>query len=236
MKLPFKIKQVKPRIFLFEFTDQYDMGMHFLRYQEFYESPNTKFRNKSFTILDFMEWYSKNHENKFTYCTDWGGYNFPSNIISNCLENILDYNRYDLNMELAYNQCIYKIDKINRRANIDEKFYIIGAMKGNESTLKHETAHGYYYLNSSYKKETNKLVKALPIKFRKNMETMLAKMGYTKQVFVDEIQAYYSTTDALETYLDYYGAIKLNKKDIAKLHDLQKPFIETFKKYNDTQI
>ena len=38
MKRSFKIKEVRPYVFLFEFTDQYDMSMHFLRYQEFYES------------------------------------------------------------------------------------------------------------------------------------------------------------------------------------------------------
>lgn len=231
MKLPFKIKQIKPRIFLFEFTDQYSLCMHFLRYQEFYESPNAKFRNKSFEILDFMEWQSKEYGNgNFTYMTSWSGFNLPSKIMLKCLDDIDDRNKYDDNMDNAFGQCLRKI---NPKATVDEKFYIIGAMKGNNDTLQHEIAHGLFYLNSKYKKEMIKLVKSLPIKVRKNMEIMLIKMGYTKQVFIDEIQAYFSTTENLASYLDHYGGIKIiGQKPLTQLIKLQKPFIELFNKYN----
>ena len=40
----FKITEVKPRIFLFEFKNHYDMCMYFMRYQEYYESASPKFR------------------------------------------------------------------------------------------------------------------------------------------------------------------------------------------------
>lgn len=53
--MKFTISEVKPKIFLFESDNSYDLAMTFLRYQETYESPNPKFRNKSFTIIDFME-------------------------------------------------------------------------------------------------------------------------------------------------------------------------------------
>ena len=220
MKLPFKIKQVKPRIFLFEFTDQYNMCMHFLRYQEFYESPNPKFRNKSFTILDFMEWQAKTEGNgNFTYPTAWSGFNFPSHIMNDCIKLFLgqldsDHNKYDKNMKLAYNEC-------ERMCNDTEKFYIIGCLKGNTETLDHEICHGLFYLNSEYKKEATKLVKNLPAKLRTSMEKMLAKTGYAKQVFIDEINAYLST-DSKEDLIA--RKIKTNNKDDA--------FKELFKKYN----
>jgi hypothetical protein len=235
MKLHFKIKQVKPRIFLFEFTDQYSMCMHFLRYQEFYESPNPKFRNKSFSILEYMEWQSKNQGNgNFTYPTIWGGFNIPSQVMSHCLRNIPDHNKYDDTMHHAYRECINKIriDENISSYEFDGKFYIIGAMKDSATTIQHEVAHGFYYLNKDYKKEMDKLVKALPAKIRKDMETMFIKMGYTKQVFVDEIQAYFSTTENLAEYLDYYGGIKITgDKPLKQLIKSQKPFIELFKKY-----
>ena len=39
MKKPYTVKEIKPRIFLLSFKDHYDLCMHFVRYQEFYESP-----------------------------------------------------------------------------------------------------------------------------------------------------------------------------------------------------
>lgn len=211
MKLPFKIKQVKPRIFLFEFTDQYNMNMHFLRYQEFYESPNPKFRNKSFTIFDFMEWQAKTEGNgNFTYPTAWSGFNIPSNKFYECLEFGIDnINKYDENMDYAFGQCV---NKLGYRETVDTKFYIIGALKGNEKTLQHEICHGLFYLNTEYKKEATKLVKALPKRIRISMEKMLTKYGYTKQVFIDEINAYFST-DTKHNLID--RGIKANNKDDA---------------------
>lgn len=225
MKLPFKIKQVKPRIFLFEFTDQYDMNMHFLRYQEFYESPNPKFRNKSFTIFEFMEWQAKTEgDGNFTYPTAWSGFNFPGDIILKVDEKgIDDDNIYDDDMASAYHICAKKLDK-NHNMNgcwSSNDFYIIGCLKSNTRTLQHEIAHGMFYLNSEYKKEATKLVKALPVRIRTSMEKMLAKTGYTKQVFIDEINAYLSTDSKEDLAL---REIKLKNQDDA--------FKELFKKYN----
>lgn len=225
MKLPFKIIQVEPRIFLFEFTDQYSMNMHFLRYQEFYESPNPKFRNKSFIILDFMEWQAKTEGNgNFTYTTAWSGFNFPGNIINKLhqmkhdgMKGLIDHNKYDDNMLEASNKCASSLSKNFS----DYNFYIIGCLKDNTETLDHEISHGLFYLNAEYKKEATKLVKALPKRIRTSMEKMLTKTGYTKQVFIDEINAYLSTDSKEDLAL---RGIKLTKQDL--------PFKELFKKYN----
>lgn len=224
MKLPFKIKQVKPRIFLFEFTDQYTMNMHFLRYQEFYESPNPKFRNKPFTIFEFMEWQAKKEgDGNFTYTTAWSGFNFPHTVIKNVYESYIeDENNYDKTIMEAYHICAWQLDKNYIEFEwTDYDFYIIGCLKGNAKTLSHEICHGMFYLNPEYKKEVTKLVKALPVKIRTGMEKMLAKNGYTKRVFVDEINAYLST-DSKET-LEHRG-IKLKSQDLA--------FKALFEKYN----
>ncbi len=206
MKLPFKIKQVKPCIFLFEFIDKYDLCMHFLRYQEYYESPSSKFRNKNFTILDYMEWQAKTQgSGNFTYTTLWAGFNFPSQTMLKCMDNIIDVNKYDENMNEAYSECLKKIGKFS---TIDNKFYIIGAMKDDYDILNHEVAHGMFYLNSAYKKEMTKLVGKLPVKICKYMKTMLTEMGYTERVFIDETQAYFSTTESMAEYLYYTKTIR----------------------------
>lgn len=218
--IKYKLKEVKPRIFLVEFTDRYDMCMTFLRYQEYYESPNPKFRNHHFTLVDFMEWYSKKQckDNCFEYPKHWQGFNIPNDVIENVFEN-LDmayeaYNKYDAIMGEIYSKCQ---NIIKSKYYEDEKFYLIGAMKGNQKTINHEVAHGFYYIIPGFKKEMLALVKQLKPAFRNKLYKELGRIGYTKQVFPDEAQAFLSTG-----WRDYFP----------KLKGEDKPFIEVFEKYN----
>jgi len=225
MKEAFEIIQVKPFIFLFRFKDYYDMAMHFLRYQEYYESVSSKFRGKQFEIFDFMRWYSKKYgKDAFTYPKDWGGYNIPSSVILEVNElAIKDYNKYDKAMFAGWAACKQMIvdtsppDTWNGK---HPKFYIIGAV-GNGSTLKHEVAHGFFYTLPNYKKEATALVKALPLDVRKSINKTLSKMGYTPKVWVDETQAYMATGLFVEN----------NPKFDEKLKNKRGPFIKLFKKY-----
>jgi len=193
VKPAFKIKEVKPGIFLFEFKEQYDMCMTFLRYQEFYESDSPKFRGKSFEIIDYMRWYSfkqprvsAGYEKAiFTYPADWSGFNFPGNIIEQVWNlGITDKYIYDYEMIQAWRKC--KIE-----AN-GKKFYIIGVVKGGNS-FNHEIAHGFYYLYPEYKKIMNSLIKDLKPSILESCNLTLKKLGYASKVYKDEIQAYMST-------------------------------------------
>ena len=183
---PFKIKEVKPRVFLFEFSNNYDMCMYFLRYQEYYESASPKFRGKAFEIFDFMRWYSlKYSKGAFTYPNDWDGFNLPGNIIKDVWElGITDRNIYDYEMFMAWNECNDK--------SKGEKFYIIGVVRGNRA-LNHEIAHALFYLYPEYKKEMTRLVKEMDLNIKKSVNGTLKKLGYTPKVYVDETQAYFST-------------------------------------------
>lgn len=181
----FSTKEIEKRIFLLNFHNEYDMCMHFLRYQEFYESPNPDFRGKQFTILEFMRWYSKKYgKGAFTYPVDWAGFNIPAHIVTDIwnIVGLYDRNPYDENMWDVFSKCLEKYP--------DKKFYIIGASNGNKGTIKHEVAHGLFYVNDEYKKEVTKLVKALPIAHRKKFNKFLKDTGYASKVFVDETQAY----------------------------------------------
>ena len=186
MKSDFKIKEVRPKVFLFEFADQYDMCMHFLRYQEYYESASSKFRGQKFTIFDFMRWYSKTYgRGAFTYPTDWDGFNVPGSVIREMWSwGILDVNQYDQAMWQGYSECW-------RKAQTD-KIYIIGATK-DQAALKHEVAHAFFYLHPEYKKAMSKLVKDLPFAIANEMKKQLKRVGYTTKVYTDEMQAYLST-------------------------------------------
>lgn len=69
-------------IYCLRFERHYDCCMHFLRFQEYYESP--EFKGEAFSLLDFMDWYahsysSHKHDKRpsFTYPSDWAGFNVP---------------------------------------------------------------------------------------------------------------------------------------------------------------
>lgn len=190
----FTLTEVKPRIFFLDFKDSYKLSMHFLRYQEFYESPSSRFRGKSFEILNFMEWYSKTYgKGVFTYPIDWAGFNIPGDIILKVDEcGIDDFNQYDEVMSDVYSRCAKKLDKNYVEGCWGGKFYIIGAI-GKDFAMKHEIAHGFFYTEPAYKKEMTKLVKALKPSFRNKLYKVLEEIGYTPKVYVDECQAYLST-------------------------------------------
>jgi hypothetical protein len=186
MEKPFKISEIKSGIFLFEFKNNYDMCMHFLRYQEFYESASAKFRGKKFEIFDFMKWYSfKYGRGVFTYTNDWDGFNIPGDVIKKVYDlHIDDKNIFDHEMLTAWNQC--------STASNGKKFYIIGVVKKN-GALSHEIAHALFYLYPEYKKEMTRMIKELSPSIRKEINLNLKKLGYTPKVYLDETQAYMAT-------------------------------------------
>jgi hypothetical protein len=210
--MQYKLTQIKPKIFLMEFKNHYDLGMTFLRYQEYYESRSSKFRGKNFTIIDFMEWYAKEYgAGIFTYPLDWSGYNIPSHIISSVRPTIEDNNKYDEEMYKIYDKC---------QKEVGDDFYLIGAQddKQNDIVIKHELAHGFFYTNAEYRKKMTALVGKLTPSFRNKMKAELKEIGYTPKVYIDEMQAYLSTG-----MIDSLG--KVNTQD--------KPFVELYKMYYD---
>jgi len=224
MKRPFVIKEIKSRIFLFEFRDVYDMCMYFLRYQEFYESPSRRFRENSFEIFDFMRWYSKKYgKGSFSYPNDWDGFNIPSTVIWKMWNEHLipDKNIYDYEMWMAWQECNAKLNKdVACPTKPINQFYIIGVKKGN-SALSHEIAHGLFYLYPEYRKEMTKLVKAIDPDIRKIINAGLKKLGYTPKVYIDETQAYMAT-----------GLNKAFGEDTKQWAKERKVFRDFFKKFS----
>jgi hypothetical protein len=216
MSKAFKIKEVRKNIFLFAFKNQYDLCMHFLRYQEYYESPNKKFRGKAFSILNFMKWYSNSSfpkiEGAFTYPVDWDGFNLPSYVIENVRElGIPDKNAYDKAIWKAYKHC-------RKKAN-DDKFYIIGVSyegKSLSDALDHEIAHGLFYTCDEYKVAMNKLVLAMNPFLREAFEAWLKKKGYAKQVYTDETQAYMATSEDFGNNKSFTPEIAISLNEAAK--------------------
>jgi hypothetical protein len=180
------IKEIAPRIFHINAKSSYDLSMLFLRYQEFYESSSPRFKNKFFTILEFMEYYVENKKDKvFTYPADFVGYNLPSYVIKEVLSLIRlnhDQNFYDAEMSEIFEAC---------SDEDGSPFYLIGTHGNNK--IKHEIAHALFYLNQSYKDAMMSLISDIDIKELNLLYDILSRFGYDKDVHIDEAQAYLAT-------------------------------------------
>jgi hypothetical protein len=161
---------------------QEELGLTFMRFQEYYESPNPKFRGKIFTIGQLRHWYSENYGAN-NYHTTWVGFNFPSKVLSPFKEGLFD----PLTIE---EKRLLELLRYRR-----DNFYIIGAQ--NNSVLRHELSHALYSSNLKYKNEIDSFIAKNKSKILKINKYILNK-GYSKDVLNDEIQAYITDNDDSE--------------------------------------
>lgn len=217
MKIQYSIKEIKPKVFAVIVPDRYHRAMLFLRVQEYYESPNPKFRGKVFCIWDYIEWYSRKNGDKFSYASDWVGFNFPLGVALKCYDTLEDmYTPYDEIMtKIVWD--IYEMNKDSAKA------YIIGVADLTSTTFQHELCHAYYHINKKYKKEVDAITESIEPKIYKRMCKNLTDMGYTEQVFYDEVQAY---TCMDSDYFEFN-----NKIPGAKLNKLTKKYKLIYEKY-----
>jgi hypothetical protein len=158
---------------------QEELGLTFMRFQEYYESTNPNFRNNIFTLGQLRHWYSETYGAN-NYQSTWIGFNFPSKVLIPFKEGLFDPLTQEENRLLELLR--YRQDN----------FYIIGAQT--KSTLRHELSHALYASNNQYKKEIDKFVIKHKKKLQKTIKYMLDK-GYNKDVINDELQAYITDND-----------------------------------------
>jgi len=158
---------------------QSELGNTFIRFQEYYESPNPDFRNKIFTLGQVRNWYSIEYGSD-SYHHDWIGFNFPSKVLQPFRQGLFD--------PLTEEEIIL-LDKLKYR---HDDFYIIGAQ--DESVLRHELAHALYSHNKQYAKEIDNIIKKYRNQLRKTIKYILDK-GYDTTVINDELQAYITDND-----------------------------------------
>ena len=177
----FQLKKIKDKIYLLMFDEHYELCMHFLRIQEFYESPNPQFHNNTFNIVDLMQWYAKHYGN--------GAFTYP------------DENRYDLFMRAIFQQ-LYNDNNGN-------DFYLMGANSKSKDVIKHELAHALFFTNPNYRNHMTQLVEGLPNRVRNLIFKKLSSKMYNSTVHIDETQAYLST--CLSEFLDISSIQKVRK-------------------------
>jgi hypothetical protein len=214
------VKEVAPRIYCVIVDDDYDRAMLFCRYQEFYESPYKKFRNKSFTWMEYMRHYKDAWKKRtFTYPEDWSGYNIPGNIVEKANNVFYKQTEYDQIMNDIYFYC--SIDSQNKNDGTRCDWYLIGASSKDLKTMDHEIAHGLYSTNKVYKKIVDTLISNIKPTHYDKLKKKLIKMGYVddKKIIDDEIQAFMST--------GLYNGL-----DTKELKKYEKDFKSNFKKFN----
>ncbi len=158
---------------------QKELGETFIRFQEYYESPNKKYRNKIFTLGDIKNYYSIEYGCDI-YSELWIGFNFPSSVLMPFKQGLFDpltSQEKELLGLLKYRH---------------DSYYIIGAQ--NNSTLRHELAHAMYGYDQNYKNEIDAIIKKYNKGFNK-ISRYIIKKGYDKTVLNDELQAYITDND-----------------------------------------
>jgi len=220
--MKFSLSQIHDRIFLLTFDDSYDIGMHFLRAQEYYESNCPKFYRKEFRLLDYIEWYSKNNDSQFTYAYDFTGFNVPGNIMNKIYTEFAwdDYfNKYDSVMANV-------VATIHSLIGKTTDYYLIGAQADDSESIDHEIAHALWHISLEYQTQQLENIDKIDNLVISKIKDCLRSEKYSEDVIYDEVQAYLSTglDDSLAEIIG-----KGEKK-------LTREFISTFKKYKESII
>ena len=178
-----KVKQQKYNSVWVSADSQEELTITFMRFSEFYESPNPNFKNNAFTIGQLKNWYSLTY-GADTYHRDWTGFNIPSSVLIPFKQGLFD--------PLTEQERSF-LDLFKYR---HDNFYIIGAQ--NDSVLRHELAHALYASNMKYRNCINAYISKHKSSLKKTSKYILDK-GYCNEVLYDELQAY--ITDNEDEYI-----------------------------------
>ncbi len=179
-----EIKKVFKGCIQVDFSSQEELCKTFIRFQEYYESP--EFKDKIFTLGQYKQWYSEQY-GAFTYYEDWNGFNIPGWVFLPFVQGLFD--------PLTKQEQLL-LDKVQYHSL--DSLYVIGTHSGgDDGTLIHELRHAKFSLNSKYKESVLR-----EIDLNKNhtvhLEDWIINKGYNIGVLKDEVNAYLSDLDHLE--------------------------------------
>jgi hypothetical protein len=222
--MDYKLEKLCDKVYCLSCDHSYDVGMLFLRASETKESMLPEFLGVFWKLIDFMEAYAKSkfaHDNVFSYPEDWAGFNLRRNdleFVYSKPDLIPDLNKYDEIM-------IKVLSRINEEMGSQSDFALMGIVKDDVITKKHEFAHALFAINKDYKEKALNLNNNLPEKTHQLLIDFIGNMGYPSSVIEDEIQAYLSTglTNSMRAML--------NRNNISA-KEIRKNYISLFKKFN----
>lgn len=233
----YTLYKIAPKLYCVEMENPYDLAMLFVRYQEYYESPNPNVKGKVYSLEEYMRWYAisnqkryvKGSENLFTYPKDFCGFNIPSSVIYAILAERKYSDELSMYDHLMTDIYIAVSDDMHKEfGKHDRDFYLIGAGKMDSDTLRHEIAHGLYHNVATYRDYMNGLIKKLLtpqqiVDFKKVLRTY----HYCEDVMLDEMQAFLSTgtrsdfpkVSKRKQFVDYFNLYfsKIKPKKVKKL-------------------
>jgi hypothetical protein len=201
-----KVRIVDKNILHLTFSSQKELTLTMCRPQEYYECNSLKLRNKVFTFENFIDHYLDLKGN-ISYFSYWAGFNIPGSVLE----------KFFTLFEMTKRES--KLYQITRRFR-KNPYYVIATRNNDYATLDHELLHAYYYLDPGYKQKVDTVVKHMRPELRKELTYLLRYMGYTKDVIVDEINAYMSVSS--HKYLTEEFQLDLSRKDMKPFRDLAK--------------
>lgn len=161
-------------IYHLPFPSQYLLTSTLMRMQEFYESP--KYKGKTFTHEEYMDWYATTRGGEMSYFTDWSGFNIPSWVFGSFEAGDFD--------PLSKKES----ELLSLLGGLQTPFYLIATCdRTKKATLAHEIVHGLFYMQPDYATSVAEALGNCQIAFA---EKVLSQMGYHKSVWLDELNAY----------------------------------------------
>lgn len=179
------MRLIKPheQIFLFLGDTPADLGRPFVRLQEYFESPSKLFRRKLFTLKKFKAWYAEHHgKGKFSYYTDYNGYNVPGDIVNAFFCLYADSLTSD------------EISLLKMLTKTSSDYYVIGSPSDSADTIDHELAHAFWYLFREYREGMISMMESYDFG---SIFRYLRKRMYATDMLADEASAYLMFDDAL---------------------------------------
>lgn len=223
-----EVEELTDGVFHIKAETQYDVTSTFMRVQEFYESPFKEIRGHFFTHEKYMDTCARGSDRSgseeiiFSYFEDWSGFNVPGNVFNKWVRLFSKKGLWDKEQELV--DLVY--DKLEKKTN---KFYVIGTYSdGHNKTIDHELSHAWFYLDQEYKRTMLSLLRKFPKLAKQQLRKYLKTVGYTPEVFDDEIVAYLATNPMT------YVAKQFEDEDIPWEDILE--FQETFEEFKEEKF
>lgn len=162
------------------FNTQKELALTMGRPQEYYESDIPELYRRVFTYEDFVSAYTSD-TGHFEYLHSWRGYNIPGHILEEFFDHFL--------LTPREVQLLHVV-----REHRDRPYYVIASSRMHPDVLDHELVHAHYYLNSEYHEQAEHLVEHMDPEVKQQLVDKFTEWGYNPSVFVDEINAYMSTS------------------------------------------
>ena len=192
-----------PKKLLIEFSSRKEMTLSNFRISEFKEGKDG-IKGTFFTVEKFLDVYS-DEKGDIDYFSYWEGFNYSK-------KELLDFDA------LFNDKSERELSIILAAKGIDDDGYIICMEEGDEITLKHELAHGYFFEDKRYAAAATALVHSMSESVFNAFRDYLYEMDYNDGNMIDEMHAYLVAYD-VEEWNECFESLS-DKKEILELSKL----------------